>query len=175
MCPVRVSGHMVLAGSWGPALSNSGLSTFYFLASTPSHASACTDFNLPLALKLLLLEMLIWSSCLSHGELLFTLCFLLLLLLFVFIFYYFYSPFVCSSNLSLKSVLTPYLAPKHLSHLLPNKIAFIIFYCNLPIYKVHLLLPPKWLDIAQMHAPEQVHSRSSVDIHWMTEWSAFKG
>ena len=75
MCPVRVSGHMVLAGSWGPALSNSGLSTFCFLASTPSHASACTDFNLPLALKLLLLEMLIWSSCLSLGELLFTLCF----------------------------------------------------------------------------------------------------
>lgn len=86
MCPVRMSGHMVLAGSWGPTLSNSGLSTFCFLASTPSHASACTDFSLPLALKLLLPEMLIWSSSLSHGELLFTLCFCLFVYFLLFLF-----------------------------------------------------------------------------------------
>lgn len=169
MCPVRVSGHMVLVGSWGPTLSNSGLSTFCFLCFhcipciSPHwlQLAPCTEIASAWDARLVQLPAP-WGT-LIHP-------------LFVFLFFIiFIHPLYAAQVFSLKSVLTPYLAPKHLSHLLPNKIASIVFYFNLPIYKVHLLSPPKWLDIAQMHAPEQVHSRPSVDICWMTEWSTFKG
>lgn len=157
-----MSGHIALAGSWDQhsVILGSALSVF---SSTPPYASAYTDLPAPgteIASA--------WDACLiqlpppwgtfihpaypAQVTLLYTVCL----------------DSLPSPQESLSAICC------RITWYRPSKIAFIVFYCNLSIYKVYLLSPAKWLGIPQTYALEQVHSRPSVDVCWMTEWSALK-